>query len=107
MYKGQVYICLKRGETVFLEVGLANGTCILTSHRLIIVEHEKDGLGEGTHVDYPMKDFLKASLNNETIVAHFADRKQAKLRPAQNTLVEIQEIKQYIEQIATIWNSKD
>ncbi len=109
MYTGPMYICLKRGETAFIETSLKNGTCQITSHRLIILESRRDhfeGETAETREEYPMKDFLKASLNNEAVIVHFTDHRQAKLQPVQNTPGKLQEIKRYIEQIATLWNSK-
>ncbi len=97
-----MYIWLKRGETVSFKFSLANGTCYLTSHRLIAVEHEKGHLEEGICRDYAMKDFLVASLTNQAVIAHFTGHRQVKLETLHNAACSLQEVKQYIEQAAAL-----
>jgi len=44
-------------EAVFLTFQLANVSGWLTSHRLIIVEHQPGKLNKGKRKDYPLRNF--------------------------------------------------
>ena len=63
------------GENVFLTFKLVNGSGWLTSHRLIIVEHEPDKLKEGKRQDYSIKNFEKVQIKDITLTAQFKDKK--------------------------------
>jgi hypothetical protein len=60
------------GETMFLTFKLANGSAWLTSHRLILREHEPGHLEEGKKPEfYHLKNFKKAQITNEALTVHF------------------------------------
>jgi hypothetical protein len=59
------------GEAVFLTFKMINGLGWLTSHRLIIVEHEPGKLEEGKRHDISLKYFENAKIKNTTLTAQF------------------------------------
>lgn len=85
------------GEAMFLTFKLANGSGWLTSHRLILCEHEPDHLEGHTPEVYLLKDFQKAQINGQPLTVHFQGKQQAKIQLQQNMPSILQEIKDYIE----------
>lgn len=86
------------GEITFLTFKLANGSGWLTSHRLIICEHEPGHLEGHAPEVYLLKNFKKAEINGETLMAYFEDKRQAKIHLLAYVPSLPQEIKKYIEQ---------
>jgi hypothetical protein len=84
-------------ETTFLEFKLANGSGWLTSHRLIIAEHEPGHFQCCAPKSYPLKEFRKIEIKSETLTAHFDDEQQATIQLPCYTPSLLQEIKEYIE----------
>jgi len=68
------------GEAEFLTFKLANGSACLTSHRLIIVEHQPDKLNKEKRKDYSLKNFEKAQIKDTPLTAQFKDKK-VKIQP--------------------------
>jgi hypothetical protein len=85
-------------ETTFLELKLANGSGWLTSHRLIIAEHEPGHFQCCAPEFYHLKDFKKAEIKNETLIAHFQGNHQANIQLPGIAPCSLQEIKSYIEE---------
>ena len=57
------------GETVFLAFQIVNGSGWLTSHRLIIVEHEPGKLEERKRKDLSLKYFENAQIKGSILTA--------------------------------------
>jgi hypothetical protein len=95
-----------RGETLFIEFQLSNGSGWLTSHRLILCEHPRSQLKGQTPSIYSLKDFQKARLRRSTLVLHFRFRHKAVIKLPECNLDILQEIKDYIEK-ASLNNSQE
>ncbi len=85
------------GEADFLALRLLNGSGWLTSHRLILIEHERGHLDEGYRQDFWLKGFKKAQVENATLTVHFKGKQQAKIQLPIDSPNLLQEIKDYIE----------
>ena len=85
------------GEAIFLTFKLTNGSGWLTSHRLIICEHEPGHLEGQTPEFYFLKDFKNAQIEGDTLTAQFKGKQQAEIRLPINSPSLLKEIKEYIE----------
>ena len=85
------------GEAAFLTFKLTNGSGWLTSHRLLLCEHEPGHIEGHTPVTYSLKDFQKAQLKGSTLTVHFRGRRKAKIKLPESSLSVLQEIMAYIE----------
>jgi hypothetical protein len=85
------------GETTFLEFKIADGSGFLTSHRLILIEHEPGQFDTAEPKFYYLKNFQKAQTNGDTLTAHFKSNNKAKIQLTLHTPNLLQEIKEYIE----------
>jgi hypothetical protein len=84
-------------EAIFLEFKLADGAGFLTSHRLIICEHEPGQFDTAEPKFYYLKNFQKTQIKGDTLTAHFKNNGKAKIQLTLNTPSLLQEIKAYIE----------
>src|SRR5665647_590752 len=78
---------------------MSNSSGWLTSHRLIIVEHTPNKLGEGKRKDCFLKNFEKAQIKNTDLTAQFQNKKVKIQLPTYAPSL-LQEIKDFIEEIA-------
>ena len=92
-------IFFQPGEAVFLTFKLVNGSGWLTSHRLIIVEHEPGKLEEGKRKDHSLKYFENAQIKDSTLTAQFQTGKVKIQLPTYAPSL-LQEIKDFIEESA-------
>jgi len=91
------------GETIFLTFKLTNGSGWLTSHRLILCEHEPGHLENQTPQFYFLKNFKKAEIEDETLTVHFKGKRKAKIQLQTYVPSLLQEIKEYIERASKGW----
>lgn len=78
---------------------LARMAAWLTSHRLILREHEPGHLEEDKKPEfYHLKNFKKAQITNETLTVHFQGKPQIKIQLPETSLSQLLEIQEYIEQ---------
>jgi hypothetical protein len=67
------------GEATFLEFKLADGSGFLTSHRLIICEHEPGQFETSEPRFFFLKNFQKAQIKGDTLTAHSKTTAKPKL----------------------------
>jgi hypothetical protein len=93
------------GETLFLEFKLINGSGWLTSHRIILVEHEPGRLKDGSfkRQDYLLKDFQAAYIEEGILFALFKSNRMVAIMLHIDTPSLLQEIKTYIEAASKNW----
>jgi hypothetical protein len=84
-------------EAIFLTFKLVDGSGFLTSHRLILTEHELGQFDTAERRFYYLKNFQKAQIKGDTLTAHFKNNGKAKIQLTLNTPSLLQEIKAYIE----------
>jgi len=94
-----MYVFFLPEETMFLSFKMLNGSGWLTSHRLIMVEHEPGKLKEGKRKDYPLKYFENAQIKKTTLTAQFKTGK-VKIQLQTHFPSLLQEIKEFIEESA-------
>lgn len=89
------------GEIIFLTLKLENGSGWLTSHRLIICEHEPGHLEGQTTETYLLKDFQNAEIDGQTLTTHFQGKEKAiiRLRTTTDSLT-LEDIKEYTEELS-------
>jgi hypothetical protein len=90
-------ILFSPGEALFLEFQLSNGSGWLTSHRLILCEHERGHIDGHSPFTYSLKDFQKAKLKKSTLVVQFSGRRKVRIQLPQDSPSLLHEIKEYIE----------
>jgi hypothetical protein len=89
-------------EEIYLTFKMVNGSGWLTSHRLILCEHESGHLEGHTPEFYALKDFKKTVLDKQSLTVEFRHQQakiQAPINAPQNMLPEI---KAYIEKASKI-----
>lgn len=77
-------ILLLPREELFLTFKLANDSGWLTSHRLIICEHEPGQLAGHIPELYFLKEFEKAQIKGQTLTAYFRGKRQAEIKLLQS-----------------------
>ena len=87
------------GETLLLTLKLENGSGWLTSHRLIICEHEAFHLEGQTTESYLLRDFQNSEIEGQTLTIHFQS-KEIIIRLRTTDSLTLEDIKEYTEQLS-------
>ena len=91
-------------EKTILSYKLANGAGWLTTHRLIIQQEKHNPRLNITERQDPemylLRDFDKAEIKGETLIAYFNGRQKATIRLQFYSPALLQELKNYIEEAA-------
>jgi hypothetical protein len=93
-----------QGEKEILSFKLVNGVGWLTTHRLIIQQEKHNprlNIMERQDPEmYLLRDFEKAEIKGETLIAYFKSRRKATIRLQLDSPALLQEVKDYIEEAA-------
>lgn len=86
------------GEVVFLAFKLKKGSGWLTSHRLVLCEHEQGCLEGQTPMSFLLKDLQDAQIDGRTLTAHFQDKQEVRIQLQSDSQSQLQEIERYSEE---------
>ena len=92
---------------MYLIFKLTNGSCWLTSHRLIMCKHAPEHYEEGTPESYLIRNLKKTEINKQTLTAHFEGRPKVQINLQTHTPSILKEIKAYLEDATKIWIKSD
>jgi hypothetical protein len=86
------------GEVMFLTFKLENGSGWLTSHRLILCEHEPGHLEGQTPEVFLLEDLQNAQIDGQTLTAQFQGKQKVRIQLQTDSISLLQEIKKYSEE---------